>query len=163
MASEIGVPAVPTVQGSALGRAKQKLDGLLERFSVPLLRIAIAIVYIWFGALKVFDVTPVGDLVAGTMPWFDSSWFVPALGGAEVALGLVLLSGRLVGWVIAGMVGHLSGTFLVYVMQPSVAFQDGNPLLMTTEGEFVAKNVVLIAAGLVVAMWTARKRRAQQG
>lgn len=163
MATDIRIPAVQSVQHSALVRAKRTLDGLLERFSVPLLRIALAVVFVWFGALKVFDVTPVGDLVAGTVPWFDSSWFVPALGGFEVALGLVLLSGRLVGWACAAMVAHLGGTFLVYVMQPSVAFQDGNPLLMTTEGEFVAKNVVLIAAGLVVAMWTARKRRAQQG
>ena len=36
-------------------------------------------------------------------------------------------------------------------MQPQVAFQHGNPLLLTTEGEFVMKNVVLISAGLVLA------------
>lgn len=157
------LPPSITEPDSALMRAKSTLDSLLERFSVPMLRIALAIVFIWFGALKVFDVTPVGDLVAGTVPWLDAAWFVPALGGFEVVLGLVLLSGRLVGWACAAMVAHLGGTFLVYVMQPAVAFQDGNPLLMTTEGEFVAKNVVLITAGLVVAMWTARKRRQQQG
>lgn len=155
-------PASVTAPDSAVMRAKQTLDGLLERFSVPMLRIALAIVYIWFGALKVFDVTPVGDLVAGTVPFLDAAWFVPALGAPEVAMGLVLLSGRLVGWVCAAMVGHLAGTFLVYVMQPDVAFMNGNPLLMTTEGEFVAKNVILIAAGLVVAMWSAKKRRERQ-
>jgi uncharacterized membrane protein YkgB len=32
-----------------------------------------------------------------------------------------------------------------------VAFQDGNPLLLTTEGEFVVKNLVLIAGALLVA------------
>ena len=31
------------------------------------------------------------------------------------------------------------------------AFTDGNPLLVTMEGEFVAKNMALIAAALVVA------------
>ena len=144
---------------SAVVRAKGALDSLLEKYSVPSLRVALAVVFVWFGALKVFDVTPVGDLVAGTVPWFDPTWFVPVLGAFEVALGLVLLSGRLIGWACAAMVAHLGGTFLVYVMQPAVAFQDGNPLLMTTEGEFVAKNVVLITAGLVVAMWTARGRR----
>jgi putative oxidoreductase len=85
---------------------------------------------------------------------------VPVLGAFEVVLGLVLMSGRLVGWACAAMVAHLAGTFLVYVAQPGVAFQNGNPLLMTTEGEFVAKNVVLIAAGLVVAAWS-RPRRAE--
>ena len=43
------------------------------------------------------------------------------------------------------MAGHLAGTFLVLIMQPQLAFQDGNPLLLTTIGEFVVKNVVLPA------------------
>jgi uncharacterized membrane protein YkgB len=46
---------------------------------------------------------------------------------------------------------HLAGTFLVFVTQPSAAFTDGNPLPVTVEGEFVTKNMVLIAAALVVA------------
>jgi len=49
------------------------------------------------------------------------------------------------------LVAHLTGTLLVFVMQPQVAFQHGNPLLLTTEGEFVMKNVVLISAALVLA------------
>jgi hypothetical protein len=37
-------------------------------------------------------------------------------------------------------------------MQPQLAFQDGNNrLLLTTIGEFVVKNVVLISAALVLA------------
>ena len=44
----------------------------------------------------------------------------------------------------------MAGTFLVLVVKPEIAFQGGNPLLLTTEGEFVIKNLVLIAAGLVV-------------
>lgn len=131
---------------------------MLRRFSVPLLRIALGVVFVWFGALKVAGVTPVGDLVAGAVPWFDPAWFVPALGAFEVVLGLLLMSGRLVGWTCAAMIAHLCGTFLVYVTQPDVAFQGGNPLLMTTEGEFVAKNIVLITAGLVVAAWSGRRR-----
>jgi uncharacterized membrane protein YkgB len=132
---------------------------VLSRYSVPMLRIALGVVFVWFGALKVADATPVGDLVAGTVPFLDADLVVPALGAFEVALGLVLISGRAVGLACAAMVAHLAGTFLVYVTQPDVAFQDGNPLLMTTEGEFVAKNIVLIAAGLVVAAWS-RPRRA---
>jgi hypothetical protein len=36
------------------------------------------------------------------------------------------------------------------VVQPGIAFQDGNPLLLTVEGEFVIKNLVLITAAMVV-------------
>ena len=53
--------------------------------------------------------------------------------------------------VSAVLVAHLCGTFLVLVMQPELAFQNGNPLLLTTIGEFVIKNVVLISAALVLA------------
>jgi hypothetical protein len=42
------------------------------------------------------------------------------------------------------------GTFIVFVMLPEVAFQDGNPLKLTIEGEFVLKNLVLLSAALVV-------------
>ncbi|MQA05359.1 MAG: hypothetical protein GEV07_22425 [Streptosporangiales bacterium] len=130
----------------------------VRRLSVPLLRLALGLVFVWFGALEVAGVTPVGDLVAGALPWFDAAWVVPALGAFEVLLGLVLVSGKLVGLACAAMIAHLGGTFLVYVMQPEVAFTNGNPLLMTMEGEFVAKNVVLITAGLVVALWSRHAR-----
>jgi uncharacterized membrane protein YkgB len=42
------------------------------------------------------------------------------------------------------------GTLLVFFVLPDVAFQDGNPLKLTVEGEFVVKNMVLLAAAMVV-------------
>jgi len=45
---------------------------------------------------------------------------------------------------------QMAGTFLVLVLRPELAFQSGNPLLLTVTGEFVIKNLVLIAAGLVI-------------
>jgi len=38
----------------------------------------------------------------------------------------------------------------VFVILPDVAFRHGNPLLLTVEGEFVVKNLVLLTAGMVV-------------
>lgn len=35
-------------------------------------------------------------------------------------------------------------------MAPALMFSDSNPLLLTADGEFVAKNSVLIAAALVL-------------
>jgi len=42
------------------------------------------------------------------------------------------------------------GTFLALVTQPDVTFQDGNPVMLTTEGEFVIKNLILLSAVLVL-------------
>jgi uncharacterized membrane protein YkgB len=134
-----------------LAAIDQRVVGLLRQVSLPLLRITMSLVFIWFGALKAADATPVGDLVAGTVPFLDHDWFVPFLGGVEILLGVGLLVAWPLRLVLLGLVAHLSGTFLVLVVQPEVAFQHGNPLLLTTVGEFVVKNLVLIAGGLVLA------------
>jgi putative oxidoreductase len=109
------------------------------------------LVFVWFGLLKLTNATPVAALVAGAVPWFDPSWFVPLLGAVEVLLGAALIAGRWLTATATVLVCHLSGTFLVLVTQPDIAFQHDNPLLLTTDGEFVVKNLVLIAAGLVLA------------
>jgi putative oxidoreductase len=129
----------------------QGASNVLTRASLPLLRVSLGVVFIWFGALKFTNSTPVAELIANTVPFLPARWFVPALGAFEVALGLALLVGRWLGIVALLMVGHLSGTLLVLVTQPQVAFKDGNPLMLTMTGEFVVKNLVLMAAGLVLA------------
>jgi hypothetical protein len=48
------------------------------------------------------------------------------------------------------LVGHLAGTFLTFVTATSLMFQNGNPLTLTSNGEFVVKNLVLISAALVL-------------
>jgi len=142
--------------------ARHRLTGLLRRFSLPLLRFSLGIVFVWFGALKVAGETPVTGLVAKTLPWLDPDWFVPALGWFEIALGAALMIGLRLGWVCAAMVAHLTGTFLTVVMEPAAIFRDGNPLMLTMEGEFVTKNLVLITAALVIAAWPRPRRQGPQ-
>jgi len=133
-----------------------KTHGLTCRFCVPLLRISFGLIFVWFGALKLANVTPVASLVAETVPFLPSRWFVPALGMLEIAIGIALLVRRWITAVVMVMIGHLAGTFAVLLVQPEVAFQDGNPLLLTMTGEFVVKNIVLISAGLVIAASSGR-------
>jgi len=133
-----------------LTAADRTIIGLLRRWSIPALRLALGIVFVWFGALKVFGVTPVTDLVAATVYWVDPDWFVPTLGVFEVAVGVGLITGRALRITIGAMAAQLLGTFLVLIVLPEVSFQDGNPLLLTVEGEFVVKNLVLLTAGMVI-------------
>ena len=121
----------------------------LDRIGVPLLRISLGVVFLWFGLLKVFDVSPVAGLVAKTIYWFDPDLVVPVLGAVEVFVGLCLLSGRLIRVALPLLVLQMIGTFLVLVLLPDVAFR-GNPLLLSVEGEFVVKNLVLLSGALVV-------------
>ena len=135
---------------SLITRIDSVLIPWLRRWSLPVLRVSLGVVFVWFGALKVFGVTPVFDLVASTVYWVDPGWFVPALGVAEIAIGIGLMGGWLLRWVLLAFVLQMAGTALVFVTLPEVAFQDGNPLRLTVEGEFVVKNLVLLGAGLVV-------------
>jgi uncharacterized membrane protein YkgB len=144
-------------------RLTERFRGVIHvasRASFPLLRASLGVVFIWFGALKLTQSTPVGDLVAATLPFIPKGILVPGLGAFEVILGLGLLVGRYLGIVALLMMAHLTGTFLVLVTQPDVAFQNGNPLLLTMTGEFVVKNLVLITAGLVLATWSLTRQAA---
>jgi putative oxidoreductase len=133
-----------------LERIDKRVLGLLKRTALPLLRLSLGIVFVWFGILKITGQTPVSDLVADTVFWLNPDWFIPLLGAFEVLVGVGLLFGRGLRLVLALFALQMLGTFLVLVVQPDVAFQGGNPLLLTTEGEFVVKNLVLLSAGLMI-------------
>src|SRR4051794_727582 len=93
------------------------VDQVLGRISAPLLRASLGVVFIWFGALKISNSTPVAALVAHTVPFLPARYFVPALGVFEIVVGLGLLVGRWIPAVVTIMVAHLLGTFLVLVTQ----------------------------------------------
>ena len=135
---------------SFIARMDEVVIPFLRRWGVPTLRISLAVVFIWFGALKVFGVSPVVDLVASTVYWVDPDWFVPALGVVEVLVGVGLAARLGLRLVLLVLAVQMLGTFLVFALLPEVTFQDGNPLQLTIEGEFVLKNLVLLASAMVV-------------
>ncbi|MEX2623157.1 MAG: DoxX family membrane protein [Acidimicrobiia bacterium] len=152
MSERSGAP--PAVVAETAWTRIRDLDLRIIRFlgrrSVPLLRVSLGVVFVWFGALKVAGVTPVADLVASVVYWVDPSWFVPVLGGFEILVGFGLISRRMMRLVLLLFALQMIGTFLVLILRPDIAFQDGNPLFLTVEGEFIIKNLVLLSAGLVV-------------
>ncbi|OLF15372.1 DoxX family membrane protein [Actinophytocola xanthii] len=151
-------PAPPTPQ--ATSRPEAALTALAGRIGLPALRLTLALTFLWFGALKITNDTPVADFVRDTVSWvplLDGGWFVPFLGVVEVLLGAALLLGRGLRIVLPLLFAHLGGTFLALVTQPEVTFQGGNVLMLTTEGEFVIKNLILLSAVLV--LYGARARR----
>ena len=138
-------------------RTEQRVLDLLTRIAIPLLRYALAFVYIAFGLLKVVGLSPVADLVAAMLPFLPAEQAVIAMGVFEIIAGVLLAIGVLVPWIAAAQVVHLVGTFLVFLVLPGLTFVNGNPLALTVVGEFVAKNVVLIAGLFVVAAFSGRR------
>jgi putative oxidoreductase len=128
-----------------------QLIGFVQRNSIVWLRIALAIVFFWFGALKLFGASPVADLVARTLPFLPPEVAVRSIGALEVLIALGLLTGWAIRLTMLVFFAQMAGTFLILVLEPGLAFQHGDPLLLTTMGEFVVKNLVLVTSGLVVA------------
>ena len=121
----------------------------MDRWGVPALRVAIAVVFIWFGALKLFGISPAGELVAATVYVVDPAVFVPILGVWEVVIGLCLLYRPLTRAGILLLFAQLPGTFLPIVLLPEVVFT-AFPYGLTVEGQYIIKNLVIIGAALVI-------------
>lgn len=121
----------------------------MERFGKPILRYAVAIVFIWFGLLKVFDVSPAAELVAATVYFVPPDLFVPILGAWEVVIGICLLVRPLIRLGILLLFLQLPGTFLPLVLLPEVVFTTF-PYGLTVEGQYIIKNLVIIGAALVI-------------
>lgn len=139
-------------------RLDRNMIAFMTANGTRLLRVALAVTFIWFGALKVVGRSPVGDLVAQTVYWLPPAFFVPFLGWWEVVVGIGLLFGVALRLVLLLFWLQMAGTFLVLVLRPGLAFQTGNPFFLTVIGEFVIKNLVLIAAGLVIGSTVPRTR-----
>ena len=123
------------------------INGLLRIYVPLLLRGSLGITFVWFGALKLAgEPTLPASLIAAITPFIDPDLSVPLVGAFEVVLGAGLLIGRGMGVFLIAATVHLLGTLLVLFVRPDVAFMDGNPLLLSVEGEYVVKNLVLLAA-----------------
>ena len=122
----------------------------MNRWGIPILRFALGIVFLWFGSLKIFNVSPVAGLIAGTYSFLPLQTFMAVLGVWEVIIGIGLIFKLSLRITLAFLWIQMAGTLFSLILNPSIFFQGGNLLLLTTEGEFVVKNLVLIAAGIVI-------------
>lgn len=117
--------------------------------SIQILRIALGIVFVWFGALKIFGISPIADVVVATLFFLPAQTAVVGMGLIDLIIGIGLLSGLAMRVVLLLFLLQMLGTFVTMIIRPDLVF-NGNPLELTKNGEFIIKNLVLISAGLVI-------------
>lgn len=127
----------------------RSLIGILNRVSLPALRISLGIVFIWFGVLKIFGNSPANDLITKTVYWFNPDIFIPILGIWEALIGLCLLIPSFIRLGLFLLALQMPGTFLPLILLPEVCFQSF-PFNLTLEGQYIVKNLVLIGAAMAV-------------
>ena len=132
-----------------LAEADARFRALLDRAGLPALRWALALVFVWFGLLKPLAASPADDLVKRTIYWLPPETFLPVLGWWEAAIGLCLLWRPLTRLGLLLLFLQMPGTFLPLFILPEVCFRRF-PFELTMEGQYIVKNLVLIAAAIVV-------------
>ena len=137
----------------------RRIAGWMEKYGILLLRISLGVIFIWFGALKLFEgVSPAEELVKRTVYWFPPEVFFPILGVWEVLIGVGLLFRRLIRAALLLLFLQMPGTFLPLILLPEVCFT-AFPYGLTLEGQYIVKNLILISAALVVGGTVRHRKR----
>jgi uncharacterized membrane protein YkgB len=127
----------------------------MSRHGILLTRLALGVVFFWFGALKLIPGwSPAEDLAGKTMERLTFSLIAPGtaliiLAVWEVLIGLGLLSGKLLRVTLLLLWIQMAGTLTPLLLFPHHTFRI-IPIAPSLEGQYIIKNLVLIAAAIVV-------------
>lgn len=111
---------------------------------------AFFIVFVWFGALKVFGFSPAGPLVTnlfnhtlGLVLPMTADKFMGAFGLLEVIIGIFFIIPRMEKVAFSLLIPHMLTTIMPLVFLPEMTWS--SPLVPTLEGQYIIKNVIIIA------------------
>jgi uncharacterized membrane protein YphA (DoxX/SURF4 family) len=132
-----------------------RITGWMARHGVAFTRIALGVIFLWFGIIKfVPEWSPATDLATRTIGRLTAGRVPPGLAlqvlaAWEVLIGLGLLTGRLLRITLLLLFVQMAGTLLPLVFFPAETFKHF-PYAPTLEGQYIIKNLVLVAAAIVV-------------
>jgi uncharacterized membrane protein YphA (DoxX/SURF4 family) len=145
--------AASSSRRTRLDNAQQIAARWLAAHSIDALRISLGLVFLGFGVLKFFPgLSPAAELASrtvtaltlGVLPGWAALLLTASM---ECAVGVALLTGRFLRTGLAVL-----GVALLGILSPLALFTpDLFPAGPTLEGQYVLKDIVLVAAGMVVA------------
>lgn len=149
-----------TARKTRTDSAEARIHAWLVGHSLTFLRLSMGAVMLGFGILKYFpDLSPAQGLVVATLHRLTAGLVPGVVSGRaamdcvatlECSIGLLLLTGRWMRPTVALLLVHLVGILSPVLLLPGRVF--GGPHHMPTlEGQYVLKDVILLAAGLVIA------------
>jgi uncharacterized membrane protein YphA (DoxX/SURF4 family) len=133
--------------------------------ALTLLRVSLGIVYLWFGALKFFaGLSPAEQLATNTIHRLTFGLIsdhtnLILLATWECFIGVMLIIGKLVKPTLVLMLLHMACTFTPFVFFPQQTFKL-MPYELTLVGQYIIKNIVFIAAGIV--LWRSTKTKSAE-
>jgi uncharacterized membrane protein YphA (DoxX/SURF4 family) len=136
-------------------RLDRRITHWMAEHGMTLLRLALGVVFFWFGILKFFPgASPAEQLAGRTVEALTFGAIPPdaalrILAVWELAIGIGLLLGRWMRAVLLLLFVQMLGTITPLFLFPSETFTVF-PFVPTLEGQYIIKNVVIVAAAIVL-------------
>ena len=116
-------------------------------------RIALFVIYFWFGILKVFKLSPATPLVLSlldrTIPFMEAGIFLTLFGLFEVLVGILFLIPKFKKVALILLALHMVMVWSPLLLLPSMTWQGF--LIPSLEGQYIVKNLLIIAIALNIA------------
>ncbi len=126
----------------------------LKQTSVLLSRLALFVIYFWFGLLKVLGQSPASEMVhkmfdmtMNHVPLLSFGIFIILFGLFEVLIGILFIIPTLERWALVLFFVHMLTTILPLFIMHEVWTHMFVP---TLEGQYIIKNLALIACAVTV-------------
>jgi uncharacterized membrane protein YkgB len=124
----------------------------IKQTSILLARVALFVIYFWFGLLKVIGQSPASDMVKHllslTMPFMPFSSFIVLFGVFEMLIGVLFIIPGFERKALIAFFLHMFTTILPIFMMSEVW---SGIFVPTLEGQYIIKNLALIACA--VSIW----------
>ncbi|MDB5186518.1 MAG: hypothetical protein JWL85_1041 [Candidatus Saccharibacteria bacterium] len=134
----------------------EKAIAFFRRTFVPAARIALFIVFFWFGALKLLDLSPASPLAEALtaktvgMQYFDVLF--KGLSLLECLIGILFLFPKTTRIVIPLLFAHMAVVSAPLILVPEHTWQGF--LVPTLEGQYIIKNLAIVALAIGLAAQT---------
>ncbi len=143
------------LRGEWFNKVDPIVTGWMSRNGYLLLRISIGIIFFWFGFLKFIPgLSPAQELATRTITLMTFElipdiFIINGLAFWEVMIGIGLITGKFMRETLLLLFLQMAGTFAPIFLFPDEVFTR-IPYAPTLEGQYIIKNLVLVAAGIVL-------------
>ena len=131
-----------------------------HRVSIPMARFGLFVVFFYFGLLKVIGLSPATELVQElfqqTISFMSFDTFIIFFGLFECLIGILFVIHGFERVVIPLLFLHMVVTFMPLFILPEVTWSEF--LVPTLEGQYIIKNVLILAAAAHIAAHLSPRR-----
>lgn len=136
-----------------IGSIDRGLIHLCRKIGFPLARVGLFVIFFWFGFLKIIGLSPATELMRQLymviIPFGMFGGFYVLFAAFECFIGALFLIKGAERIVIPLLFLHMLTTFLPLFLLPDVTWQ--STLVPTLEGQYIIKNIAIIALAIGIA------------